>query len=409
MSSLADHTPSTTAEQDPHPSCDQGPCCYPASRLPDNCPFFGDRNLNKEDLFDEQLPQTSDNIHPKGGFYPKASLMGIPPEVRVMILGMVLPDQELIRPLAAWDENDLDSEWKEDGGPGTWMYTIHKAERLRHDRTKCNSGILRVNRQLYREGFPILYNRTFEVILCAAGKHFMDRHWGWNHPAGSFKQLCGSWGVWSLGSPPTTGGRHIFAVPCLSHSCDRNSRGHLLCCDTTFPLASARQLRITVWPSARVLHIREAILNFCRDDLQWGKLSPKIVEIYPDNGPTCTDQDNWGAERYCDEWKFQDDECVTHFNDDNTISLAEKLRPLAHVQGFKMAGYNFGLPVVCKEVFDVFDSCIKTMSSKILCDKGCIAAMEWLSATLWNNYTWDPVLQTCNKGEHHDIISAIAH
>ncbi|QDS74254.1 hypothetical protein FKW77_003034 [Venturia effusa] len=97
---------------------------------------------------------------------PEASLLGIPVEIRQMILGYLLPDVDSVTWLTKIDGDDGETDTDDDYG-GTDIDDDDGEVRevrplrygpLRQDREPCHPSILLVNHQIYDEGIGLLYN-----------------------------------------------------------------------------------------------------------------------------------------------------------------------------------------------------------------------------------------------------------
>ena len=81
----------------------------------------------------------------------KTSLMELPTEIRLMVLGYLLPDQKKIL-------NPVNRLTKNSKG-------LSKDELFRKDGAAVHTSVLRVNKKLYKEGIDILYDREITVAF----------------------------------------------------------------------------------------------------------------------------------------------------------------------------------------------------------------------------------------------------
>ena len=258
--------------------------------------------------------------------------MGLPVELRIMILKHVLPNQDIVRPrVIGTQDHPPDLPWGHD-----WKST------LRMDTTKSNSAVLRLNRQLYEEGLPILYDRTFEVVLSSTTKHFVDYCW-------PLKELS----------------------PLTRSEIDR--KGAVGCSSLqqgqTFPFSVMRKLRITLWPTEYPTYPysqREVITKFCEYDLQWGQLVPKSLEVNFEHGPLWSFNLSDSHNMHGDEWIFEEGADILK----RLEYLNEMLKPLTFTRGM-IEEVSFSLPSHSK------------------CPKPCSSAMRDPSCSKWHKHLAD--------------------
>ncbi|KAL8790339.1 MAG: hypothetical protein Q9213_000691 [Squamulea squamosa] len=112
-------------------------------------------------------------------------LIGLPPELRAMILAYLLPNKEKVVPL--WET----SRWRMDH----WNKNVPEEHettsppdldaQLRYDGDQCHTAILRASHQLYQEGTVIIYNREFILTHFTGGLCFLR----WDGPIAAMSEI----------------------------------------------------------------------------------------------------------------------------------------------------------------------------------------------------------------------------
>ena len=137
----------------------------------DDCLPLQDSSLSAidlDDLFGEPVITTMPSHRQL-----ESPLMRLPPEIRLQIIGFLLPDVNPIDPGNEWG-----NEWLGLQAAGQRL-TERISTTFRHDRAPCEMAIMRTNRQIYEEAAAYLYDRlTVIVKIDAAGVDFLSTRWG---------------------------------------------------------------------------------------------------------------------------------------------------------------------------------------------------------------------------------------
>ena len=316
----------------------------------------------------------------------RSSLIGLPREIRDMILKLLLPFSAVIQPALAFWKKSLFADTK----------AIEDQVGLKRQRNPLQNpkesypAVLAASRQLYAEGKDILYNKTFEIIISPGliSSIVMTKAWQ------SLLQLAS--GLDEKGNAVAVTYEELQKFKYRNWLDGKLASYDYAFWKATlspdyFPYHHAVKLRITMWAintpggqsPERLIQVRNNPVDFCDWFLQWGRHGLGDVEVKFSHGAEPTGQSldyDFYGNGYV--WEFSKPISTT----DKGIDIALLLQPFMHVRGARSAKVSFPEDQQpCAEVLTETRACCSAMTSHEERDAETFESMVALTRHWWEN------------------------